>query len=244
VGDVVGTRILVVNADDFGQSAGVNRGVVRAHEAGIVTSASLMVRHPAAADAAARARRDASLGVGLHLDLGEWMYRDGAWVALYEVVPLGDTAAVVDEVERQLERFLALVGREPTHLDSHQHVHLRPRVREAVIPIAERLDVPLRSVTPGVRHRGDFYGQTSRGECLPGAITTDRLVAMFRTLPPGVTELGCHPGLDDDLVTMYRSERRKELEVLCDPRVRQAIVDLGIDLRSFAEVGHERAGTV
>ena len=49
-------RLLIVNADDFGQTAGVNRGVIEAHDRGIVTSASLMVRWPAAAEAASFAR--------------------------------------------------------------------------------------------------------------------------------------------------------------------------------------------
>ena len=75
-------RTLVVNADDFGRSAAINRGVMRAHERGIVTSATLMVRWPAAAPAAELARAS-ELSVGLHLDLGEWEYRDGEWRAVY-----------------------------------------------------------------------------------------------------------------------------------------------------------------
>ena len=74
-------RYLIVNADDFGLSAGVNRGVIEAHERGIVTSASLMVRPPAAAEAAADARAYPELSLGLHVDLGEWSYREGEWVA-------------------------------------------------------------------------------------------------------------------------------------------------------------------
>ena len=68
-------RFLIVNADDFGQSAGVNRGVAMAHEQGIVTSASLMVRWPAATGAAAFGRAHPGLSVGLHVDLGEWARR-------------------------------------------------------------------------------------------------------------------------------------------------------------------------
>ena len=63
-------RWVIVNADDFGRSRGVNRGIVEAHERGIVTSASLMVRWAAAADAAAYARMRPELSVGLHVDLG------------------------------------------------------------------------------------------------------------------------------------------------------------------------------
>ena len=58
-------RVLIVNADDFGRSPGVNRGVIRGHEQGIVTSATLMVRWPAAAEAAADAR-DTGRSVGRH----------------------------------------------------------------------------------------------------------------------------------------------------------------------------------
>src|SRR5437588_12984858 len=116
-------RILVVNADDFGQSAGVNRGIITAHERGIVSSASLMVRWPAAAEAAAYGRAHPALSLGLHLDLGEWVYRSGAWVPLYEVVPAGNASAVAGEIARQLDAFEKLAGKPPSHLDSHQHCH-------------------------------------------------------------------------------------------------------------------------
>src|SRR3989454_6010621 len=95
-------RYLIVNADDFGQSPGVNRGIIDAHEHGIVTSASLMVRWPAAAEAAAYSRDRPNFSVGLHVDLAEWAYRDENWVPLYEVVSVDDPIAVSDEVSRQL----------------------------------------------------------------------------------------------------------------------------------------------
>src|SRR5438105_15542053 len=116
-------RYLVVNADDFGLSNGVNRGIIQAAQQGIVTSASLMVRQPAAAAAAAYARESTRLSVGLHVDLGEWIYRNGEWVHLYFVVPTDDAAAVRAEVAGQLADFNRLTGTDPTHLDSHQHVH-------------------------------------------------------------------------------------------------------------------------
>src|SRR5262249_8159232 len=87
-------RSLIVNADDFGLTPRANPAVGMAHEQGMVTSASLMVRWPAAAEAAEYARQHPTLGVGLHLDLGEWVYRGGGWVARYEVVPADDAAAV------------------------------------------------------------------------------------------------------------------------------------------------------
>ena len=88
------TKRLIVNADDFGQSTGINDGVIEAFERGIVRSTSLMVRWPAAAEAARYAKAHPDLSVGLHLDLGEWTYRQAQWVPLYEVVRREDHAAV------------------------------------------------------------------------------------------------------------------------------------------------------
>ena len=227
-------RYLIVNADDFGQSSGVNRGIIEAHERGIVTSASLMVRWPAAAEAAEYGREHPNLSLGLHFDLGEWVYRDEDWVPVYEVAPRDDATAVADEVSEQLATFRRLVGRDPTHIDSHQNVHLKePRVRSVLIEVARRFEVPLRHFSPRVCCRGDFYGQTPKGLPWPDAISVEGLIEILAALPPGITELACHPGVDDDLESMYRSERAKEVEVLCDSRVRAAIIAEGIELGSF-----------
>src|SRR5688572_4519732 len=149
-------RQLIVNADDFGQSAGINRGIIDAHEKGIVTSASLMVRWPAAAEAAEFGRRTDGLSVGLHFDFGEWSFQNGQWSQLYEVAPLDDRQQVTDEVSRQLTEFRRLLGRDPTHLDSHQHVHRSDPLRSVLLEVARNLEIPLRHFTPTVRYCGDF----------------------------------------------------------------------------------------
>jgi len=226
-------RYLIVNADDFGQSPGVNRGVIAAHERGLVTSASLMVRWPAATEAAAYARAHPRLAVGLHIDLGEWVCRGGAWEPLYEVVRPDDAAAVADEVARQLAAFRRLVGRDPTHLDSHQHAHMQKPAKAPAAEWSRRLGVPLRGCDLAVRYCGAFYGQTADGTPLPDFLSPEGLVRILAGLPPGVTELGCHPGEGDDLDTMYRAERAREVEVLCSARVRAALGELGIELCSF-----------
>ena len=225
-------RYLIVNADDFGLSEGVNRGILRSHDEGIVTSTSLMVRQPAAPAAAEEARRRPKLSVGLHLDLGEWVYRDGAWATAYEVVPSGDVSGVVAELERQLDAFVQLVGRLPTHLDSHQHVHRGEPFRSAVQRLAARLRIPLRHFTPGITYRGDFYGQGGRGESLPELITPEALIRIIRSLAIGRTELGCHPG-DNRNSSSYSDERIIEVSTLCDPRIRQVLDEEQITRTSF-----------
>jgi predicted glycoside hydrolase/deacetylase ChbG (UPF0249 family) len=226
-------KYLIVNADDFGLSPGVNRGIIAAHEHGIVTSASLMVRWPAAVEAAAYGRKHASLSLGLHFDLGEWAYRDETWVTLYEVVPAEDARAVADEISRQLTTFRSLVGTDPTHIDSHQHVHRREPVRSILVEIARKIAVPLRHFSPHIRYCGKFYGQTTESVSLPDAISVDGLTKTLADLSPGITELACHPGEGDDLETMYRSERAQEVKALCDPRVRAVIGAMRVELRSF-----------
>ena len=230
-------RLLIVNADDFGQNAGVNRGVIEAHEHGIVTSASLMVRWPAAAEAASFARARPALGLGLHVDLGEWARRGEDWVAVYEVVPLDEATAVAAEVERQLGEFRRLTGSDPTHLDSHQHVHRGEPVRSVLVRLARGLGVPLRGFTPAVAYRGDFYGQTHRGEPCPDAITAEALLRLLVDLPAGITELGCHPGYGGGPGSMYDAERAEEVRALCDLRVRAALAEAGIELAPFRDAG-------
>ena len=235
---------LIVNADDFGQSHSVNWGIIEAHERGIVTSASLMVRWPAAAEAAVYSRQHPNLSLGLHVDFGEWAYRGDDWVSLYQVVPINDTTAVADEVSRQLTTFRRLVGKDPTHIDSHQHVHLWEPLRTVLTEVARDLTVPLRHCSAEVRYRGDFYGQTAEGIHFPDAISVHWLIKILETLPPGFTELGCHPGLGNDLDTMYCSERAEEVKVLCDPRVRTSIVAMGIELRSFLNLPARSVGVM
>jgi predicted glycoside hydrolase/deacetylase ChbG (UPF0249 family) len=227
------TRCLIVNADDFGLSPGVNRGIIRAHEHGIVTSASLMVRRTAAAAAAAYAQTHPEFSVGLHVDLCEWIYANDEWRPAYEVVSLHDATAVAAEVARQLEAFRQLVGRDPTHLDSHQHVHRSEPVRSVLLTHARHLGVVVRGEDPTVQYCGKFYGQSDKGQPYPEGITVEALLSILNDLPVGNTELGCHPGEGSDADSVYREERQVECQTLCDPRTREALRAQNIVLCSF-----------
>ena len=229
-------KYLIVNADDFGQSRGITQGIIKAYESGIVTSASLMVRWPAAVYAAAYGREHPRLSLGLHVDLGEWIYREQSWVPLYEVVTLESIRAVREEVVRQLAAFYELLGKQPSHIDSHQHVHLREPARSVLLDIARQLQVPLRHFSPAIGCCGRFYGQTTEGAPFPDAITSERLIETLAGLPEGFTELTCHPGEGDDLETMYLRERAQELKILCDPQLPARIAAMGITLCSFANL--------
>jgi len=148
MGDV---RRLVVTADDFGFSEGINRGIVEAAEAGIVRSASIMVNMPAFEDAARRARcLGDGFGVGLHLTLTVGApfthapslvcARTGAFVgpgcllgrALSgRIRPFDVAVECAAQIRRAREAGLRL-----THLDGHHHVHAFPGIREVVLEVA------------------------------------------------------------------------------------------------------------
>lgn len=142
---------LVINADDFGFAPGVNRGIVEAHGAGSLSSASMMVTTPAFDEAVELARRSApALGIGLHLNFvtGRPLTavptladpRTGEFHALPTLArrALSGRVAPEDvrrECDAQLER-LAASGIVATHLDSHRHAHALPGILPAVIASA------------------------------------------------------------------------------------------------------------
>lgn len=207
-------RYLIVNADDFGACSGVNHGIVEAHRRGIVTSTSLMVEREGAEEAAVLAAGCPELGVGLHAMV------DGA------TDPFGCRMAV----EAQIRRFEDLLGRPPTHLDSHHHVHGRPDLLPVFRRVSRRHGIPLRGYS-SVRWCRRFYGQWG-GESHPEQISVASLVGILeRELIEGVTELSCHPGRPDPaLLSTYATERERELRTLSDVRLRRFLDRSGVRL--------------
>jgi predicted glycoside hydrolase/deacetylase ChbG (UPF0249 family) len=200
-------RFLIVNADDLGLSAAVNEGIFEAHQRGIVTSASLMVDRPAAEVAADALAQHPDLAVGLHIE--------------------------PDDCRGQVERFRKLVGRDPTHLDSHKYIHEAEPVRAVAEEIAAELGVPLRNRK--VRYEGSFYGCPG-GQSRPEAISPDHLIRLIEALPPGWTEIGCHPAAGPIPTSSYDAERQVELRTLCDPRLKILLNVSDVRLCSFAQV--------
>ncbi len=204
-----GDRYLIVNADDLGADRGTSRGIIDAHARGIVTSASLMVDMPDARAAVRAAREHPRLGIGLHV----------SFTAGPRTVDLADPRAVRQELERQLDRFVALTGQEPTHIDSHHHVHRRPELAPLFVALCRRRRIPLRGFS-GVTYLGHFYGQWEHGKTDMSHISPDYLISLLEGIPSGVSELACHPGdRDARFDPMYDWQRRFELDALTDPRV-------------------------
>ena len=211
----------MVNADDLGYDPAVDRGILEAHERGLVTSATAMVETPFAERALAGA--PATLDLGLHA----------------VVDPAAGPAAVEDALSRQLARFRDLRGAAPTHLDSHKHAHLHPAARAAFAAAARREGIPLRAVDAGLRAwlRAErvvttdaFLGDAALRPCW----TRERLLEALTSLPEGVVEIMCHPGYAPTHArTSFAAEREVELASLCEPAARAALAAASAVLTGF-----------
>jgi predicted glycoside hydrolase/deacetylase ChbG (UPF0249 family) len=224
-----GGRGLIVNADDFGASAGINAGIAHAHEHGLVTSASLMVRMPGAAGAARLAEQHPGLSVGLHVDLtGE---------GTPAPADLSDVRACRHEIAAQLERFVDLLQRVPSHLDAHHNVYRLPHLEPLFVEVAGEWSLPLREHS-SVTYFSDFYGQWDDGLTHLEWISPENLVALLdERVGPGITELSCHPGyVDERFSSSYHLERQHELRALCDATVRRHVDAAGFVLTNYDEL--------
>jgi predicted glycoside hydrolase/deacetylase ChbG (UPF0249 family) len=246
-------RRLIVNADDFGLTGGVSHGILRAHREGLVTSTTVLASLPPQPELDAEAAALPRLGLGLHFNL-TWGHPvsppaavpslvDGEGRFGRDLTALGARARpdeVRRECEAQIELFTRRFGRGPTHLDSHHHAHRLPRVMDAVVDVVLAARLPLRSQDPGfrdgLRRRDIATTDTFIGDAqVEPYWSTERLLDQLATLPLGVTELMCHPGVfDEDLAySRYGRQRDVELAALCDREARATVERLDIRLCHF-----------
>lgn len=224
-------RQVIINADDFGMSAEIDRGILEAHDRGVVTSASLMVGEPDAEAAVEEARHRPRLSLGIHVAFDH----RGRWF-----VDLDDLAAVQRELDRQLTRFGRLTGTTPTHIDSHHHVHRSFNVARLFLEAGERYGVPVRGFSE-VFYIGRFYGQPEFLKTDLSRITVETFMSVLGSVRPGVTEISCHPGhLERRADAFYNHEREVELQVLIDARVKTAIAEAR--LRPLSYLDYARLG--
>jgi predicted glycoside hydrolase/deacetylase ChbG (UPF0249 family) len=216
-------RYLIVNADDFGLSSGVNEGVIEAHERGVVTSTSLMVDAPGAEEAAGLARPRPNLGVGLHF-------------VQPDHTNLDDGAQAASAFAAQLDRFRALVGADPTHVDSHHHVHAEQSRLATFSRLVAPLGLPLRH-DGRIPHVGGFYAQQEPGVSELRYVSRQFLLELVRTQArEEFTELGCHPArITGDFSSSYLHEREVELRTLTQPGLREKLEALGARLVNFRD---------
>jgi hypothetical protein len=253
---VTTVKKLIVNADDLGRTEGINEGVFDAHRRGVVTSATMMVNYPSARRVAVLSRDNPALGIGLHVALSggvpalppehlrSLVDTKGMLPAKPEGLAAADPAEVLAEVRAQLKLFREIMGRDPTHFDSHHHSHREvPAVFDAILTLAWETGLPVRNASPAMAERlrregvptpdhfvEDFYAE--------GATLND-LIGIVEDLPAGTSEIMCHPAVVDEELRSssgYADVRARELDVLTHGAVRQALQRSGVRLISFGQL--------
>ena len=249
-------RRLIVNADDFGLAGSVSTGIIDVYQAGQLSSTTLMVNMPGTEEAVDLAERHPGLGVGLHFNLTEGrpltdarslVDSDGAFLLRGELIRRSirgrvEPSEIARELTAQLDRFVSL-GLTPTHLDSHQHVHMVPTVFRAMAPVLRERVRALRVVVPAGHHTSRPQPATMTVNAMlrlsaasirrrfPGR-TNDRFVSLhqlhasqpwnedaYRSLigsvpSQGVTELMVHPFAEaDDLVLRYADDPIRDVRM-------------------------------
>jgi len=233
-------RRLIVNADDFGRTRGINAGVLEAHLAGVVTSATAMVLEPAAEEGISEAiRRAPQLALGLHFAVtgGGFPAADPARIPTLLVggrfapsperlpreIPPDE---IFHELDAQILLFERLAGRAPSHLDSHHHSALHASIQPVFAEVARKRGLPVRASSEGAREALRAAGVRTPDHFLDGfygeGATAQNLRATLGGLRDGTSELMCHPGrADQELLagSTYARERERELALLCDPEI-------------------------
>jgi chitin disaccharide deacetylase len=249
-------KYLIVNADDYGMASSVSQGIREAHQRGIVTSTTVMIGMDAAAENARQALKETpNLGLGLHVVVaGKAMkpvlppdqipslvrpdglfYDNPVWG---EHVSLFDADEMTREVNAQFERFVSVVGRLPTHIDSHYHAaYFQPASAAAMRALAFKHNLPMRHADPsdlpvvnGLPHPSGYL-QLDHDQPI------EVLIESLKNLPEGeITELCCHPGYSNDTLfdtDPWTTVREIEVRYLTDPRVKAVIELEGITLCHF-----------
>ena len=157
------------------------------------------------------------------------------------LVEFDDPEICRTELRRQFDRFVELVGRLPTHIDAHQHVHRRRPCHPSFLELAGEHGLPLRDQPP-VTFKGGFYAQWEYGVSDPSKVSLAALTRILQNeLVSGVYELAVHPGYTDASVHyVYDGDRELELATLCDPGARALLESEGIRLISY----HDLSGSV
>ncbi|MEJ3655413.1 ChbG/HpnK family deacetylase [Actinomycetes bacterium KLBMP 9759] len=164
-------RLLIVNADDYGLTPAISRGILACHDAGVVTSVSVLATGPAVAATAPWLADRPRLDVGAHLaavgedpplltarEIPTLVDRRGAFRMSWRSFVLAVAAGRVDpddiarEFGAQLDRLIGDLGLRPRHLDTHQHLHLCPPVARVVTELAVRRGIRAVRVPTSAAH--------------------------------------------------------------------------------------------
>ncbi|HCM1417213.1 TPA: chitin disaccharide deacetylase [Vibrio parahaemolyticus] len=238
---------VIFNADDFGLTQGVNNGIVKSHQDGVVKSTTMMVGMDAEQNAIELANQNPDLKIGVHL-----RFTAGAPLTEHPNLTNGRTyfvkyselwnkqdfeaQAVYDEAKAQIDHFLSL-GLTLSHLDSHHHAHTHPQIFPIVQKLAKEHRVPLRG--SGICHQPMTTSYFFSDEFYDQKVSLDGLMQHLLSLKENydVVEVMCHPAYADQPLIMksgYALQRELELQVLTSPILKEQLAQHGIAVTDYS----------
>ncbi|WP_059105659.1 chitin disaccharide deacetylase [Shouchella shacheensis] len=220
---------IIFNADDFGLSNAVNYGILDSYLHGVVTSTTMLVNMPGTPHAVSLAKTHSSLGVGVHLALtvGKPILKDVPSLIddngyFYKIAEQRDEERVnVEEVAKewtaQIETFLDY-GLQPTHLDSHHHIHSWSHLLPVVEELSNNYQLPWRNYFEQPPTGVSFITESFDDSFYQTGVNTDIVERVLQThIGSDSIEVMCHPAyVDASLLKLssYTMERLEEGEVL------------------------------
>lgn len=258
---------VVINADDFGLSEGVCSGIAKSIRAGGLTATTAMACVPGAMERLARWAPAIPGRIGAHLQLTSGrpvlppelvpslVNENGCFPENRKKVAAPQTSEIFAEWQAQIE-LLMRVGIEPTHLDSHHHIHRLPAAFPAMCEIAKRYSLSARAVDAQMRSQLQAEGIGCVGHTITewygGDLSVAAMIRLLKqaaqTFPASESfEVMCHPGLvDSSLASLsrYVEDRERELAVLLNPGLRKEMEAAGFSLSTMAEAVRSPAAAV
>lgn len=243
-------KYLIINADDFGLSPSVNRGIIEAFEVGNISSTTMMANMPGFEDAVEHILKCPTLGVGMHFNLtyGSPINPPERVPSLvnehgrfsYQLANDWEEVDIFIELHSQWDRFIR-AGLTPTHIDSHQHIQMYLKVYKQLVSFANLNQLYMRK-TPFDPIIGMHPLKSTDYFIMDIYFEGDgisRLECHLQNLKPGVTELMCHPGYVDDIVTTvsdWTDVREIECHVFTQSIIKEFINKYGIHLVNYKEI--------
>lgn len=232
---------VILNADDFGLSRGVNYGVLDSHLNGVVSATTMLVNVPATEHAVELAKANPSLRIGVHLALtigrpildnvSSLTEANGAFrkLAKQRNEAFVDPEDVIREWSAQIDRFLAF-GLKPSHLDSHHHMHSWAHIRPAVEALSFKYNLPWRNVFEERPTGITLLTEAFDARFYQAGVTEsmlDKIIAEHQHVDS--LEIMCHPAYVDHALkkqSSYVDERVLEAEVLTTYRLPKGTIRL------------------
>ncbi|EPC7976485.1 chitin disaccharide deacetylase [Yersinia enterocolitica] len=250
-------KLLIVNADDFGLCKGQSYGIIEAFRHGIVSSTTAMMNCADIYHAAELSKQHPALPVGMHFvltygrpltampslvdasgELGKWLW------ARAEAGEL-NLDEITQELTAQFNKFVAVFGRPPTHIDSHHHVHMLPQIYPLIESFAQEKSLPLRIDRHEAQQQGMVLNNPRSTEWFDAGfygenLTEQSFLQLLATADQNginTIEVMCHPAFIDKILMTsgYCYPRLTELEVLTSPALKQSITDRGYRLGSYLD---------